>query len=72
MRIIRKNIYLMILTFIIISLTIVTAALVQLEQFKTSSHHSNLITKNTVTIAVYYLLAETILYIAPLNVRIYK
>ena len=29
-------------------------------------------TKNTVTIiAVYYLLAETILYIAPLNVRIY-
>jgi hypothetical protein len=28
--------------------------------------------KNTVTtIAVYYLLAETILYIAPLNVRIY-
>jgi multiple sugar transport system substrate-binding protein len=40
MRIMRKNIYLMILTFIIISLTIVTAALVQLEQFKTSSHYA--------------------------------
>jgi hypothetical protein len=36
----RKNIYLMILTFIIISVTIVTAALVQLEQFKTSSHYA--------------------------------
>ncbi|HYZ51068.1 MAG TPA: hypothetical protein VE593_09290, partial [Nitrososphaeraceae archaeon] len=36
----RKNIYLVILTFVIISLTIVTAALVQLEQFKTSSHYA--------------------------------
>jgi hypothetical protein len=35
-RTMRKNIYSMILTFIIISVTIVTAALVQLEQFKTS------------------------------------
>jgi multiple sugar transport system substrate-binding protein len=38
-RIMRKNIYLMILTFIIISVSIVTAALVQLEQFKTSSYY---------------------------------
>ncbi len=37
--IMRKNIYLMILTFIIISMTILTAALVQLEQFKTSSYY---------------------------------
>jgi multiple sugar transport system substrate-binding protein len=35
----RKNIYLMILTFIIISVTTVSAALVQLEQFKTSSYY---------------------------------
>jgi multiple sugar transport system substrate-binding protein len=35
----RKNIYLTILTFIIISVTILTAALVQLEQFKTSSYY---------------------------------
>src|SRR5919199_1845113 len=40
MRIMRKNIYLVILTFVIISLTIVTAALVQLEQLKTSSHYA--------------------------------
>jgi multiple sugar transport system substrate-binding protein len=35
----RKNINLMILTFTIISVTIVTAALLQLEQFKTSSYY---------------------------------
>jgi energy-converting hydrogenase Eha subunit A len=38
-RIMRKNIYLMILTFTIISATIVTAALLQSEQFKTSSYY---------------------------------
>src|SRR5919199_4788510 len=38
MCIMRKNIYLMILSFIIISVTIVT--IVQLEQFKTSSHYA--------------------------------
>jgi hypothetical protein len=35
----RKNIYLMIIIFVIISVTTVTAALVQLEQFKTSSSY---------------------------------
>jgi multiple sugar transport system substrate-binding protein len=38
-RLMRKNINLMILTFTIISVTIVTAALLQLEQFKTSSYY---------------------------------
>jgi hypothetical protein len=42
----------MILTFIIISVTIVTAALVQLEQFKTSSYYvlASLQPKENVTI----------------------
>ncbi|MDQ3962105.1 MAG: hypothetical protein M3230_06435 [Thermoproteota archaeon] len=35
----RKNISLLIVTFIIISVTTVTTALVQSEQFKTSSYY---------------------------------
>jgi hypothetical protein len=51
-RTMRKNIYSMILTFIIISVTTVTAALVQLEQFKTSSYYAlaSLQPKENVTI----------------------
>jgi hypothetical protein len=49
-----KNINSMILTFIIISVTIVAAALSQLEQFKTSSYHALAYTqpKENVTISV--------------------